>query len=485
MMRLKYLLALVGCTALGLLLAEYVVLPRLENPAATPSAAQLNSIAWTRDNELINQNVSHFKDVITKDDWTWHSAGHPVPVERSSARRIMVISDSWVWGDGYANMNDIWWRQLARELRLRGYADVEVIGVGKRGASTHDELDQLRKVLPKYRPDFVIMGYVTNDPDEHQVPRFDYSLLDRDPVVKFHQKLAMAGFLPRLNFQLVQLRKQKLLQILPRAGLGWEYNDWEMKLVEPENLKFYRPTVQALGEFVRQSGVPFFMIGTPVSPNRAFWVPHYAPVEPIFAENHVRFYNILDDFARALGGLKRPPNSLTWGINPANGHPCVLATHFYAVEAADILEHDYPAALGPRTPPPAFFPPEINDWMPANLAIAERTSLRVTFTYPASDEWMIRLPVGRPHVMFSLAMAARVRAVRVSGPALSGAEIYLTNLDARYHCDVGPLVALPRQEGHELTWPLDPKSTGKDLNTIRLVADFDGSNRTVTMEMLQ
>src|SRR5579859_4234108 len=181
MVRLKYLFALAGCTALGLLLLEYGMLPRFEKPAA-PSAAQLNSQAWTRDNELINRNNSRFKNVITENDWTWRSAGHPVPVERRTARRIMVISDSWVWGDGYANMNDIWWRQLARELRLRGYADVEVVGVGRRGASTHDELDQLRKVFPKYRPDLVIMGYVTNDPDEHHVRQFDYGLLDRDPV---------------------------------------------------------------------------------------------------------------------------------------------------------------------------------------------------------------------------------------------------------------------------------------------------------------
>jgi hypothetical protein len=482
MMRLKYLLALAGCTALGLLLIEYGVLPRLEKPAA-PTAAQLNSLAWVRDNDLINQN-NYRKNVITRDDWTWHSAGHPVSIERHTARRIMVISDSWVWGDGYANMNDIWWRQLARELLRRGYADVEVLGVGKRGASTHDELDQLRKVFPKYRPDLVIMGYVTNDADEHQVPQFDYRILDRDPFVQFHQRLAKAGFLPRLNFQLAELRKQKRLAILSREKLFWDYPGWERKLVEPENLKFYRPTVQALGEFVRQLGVPFFMMTTPVSPTGKTWAPYYAPVEPIFAENQLRFCNILDDFARAYAGQK-PPNNLNWGINPANGHPSSLSAHFYAMAAADILERDYPEALGPRTPPPAAFAPEINDWMPANLVIAARTPAHVTFTYPASDDWMIRQPVGRPHVMFSLAMPARVRAVRMTGPALRGAEIYLTNIDAHFHCDVGTLVALPRQEGHELTWALDPMGTGEDLNTIRLVADFDGADRTVTFELLE
>ncbi len=484
MMRLKYLLALAGCTALGLLLVEYGVLPGLEKPAATPSAAQLNSIAWTRDNELINQN-NYRKNAITKDDWTWHSAGHPVLVGRHTARRVMVISDSWVWGDGYANLNDIWWSQLARELRLRGYAEVEVLGVGKRGASTHDELDQLRKVFPKYRPDLVIMGYVTNDADEHQVPQFDYHLLDRDPIVQFHQKLAQAGFLPRLNFQLIQLRKQKLLKILAQGKLFWDYPGWERKLVEPENLKFYRPTVQALGEFVRQSGAPFFVMTTPVSPTRKTWTPYYAPVQPIFEENHLRFCNILDDFARAFAGRKPPPNNLNWGINPANGHPSTNSAQFYAVAAADILEHDYPDALGPCTPPPAFFAPEINDWMPANLVIAKRTPAGLTFTYPAQDDWMLRMPVGRPHVMFSLAMPACVRAVRVTGPALHGAEIYLTNLDPHFHCDVGTLISLPRQEGHELVWPLDPLTTGKDLNTLRLVADFTGVDRTVTVEILE
>ena len=48
-----------------------------KKPAATPTAAQLNSLAWVRDNELINQN-NYLKNVITKDDWTWHSVGHPV-----------------------------------------------------------------------------------------------------------------------------------------------------------------------------------------------------------------------------------------------------------------------------------------------------------------------------------------------------------------------------------------------------------------------
>jgi hypothetical protein len=98
---------------------------------------------------------------------------------------------------------------------------------------------------------------------------------------------------------------------------------------------------------------------------------------------------------------------------------------------------------------------------------------------------MIRMPVGRPHVMFSLAMPARVRAVRVSGPDLRGAEIYLTSIDAHFHFDAGVLAARPRQEGHELIWPLDPATSGKDLNTLRLVADFDGSDRTVTFELLE
>ena len=396
----------------------------------------------------------------------------------------MVISDSWVWGDGYANMNDIWWRQLARELRRRGYADVEVLGVGKRGASTHDELDQLRKVFPKYRPDLVIMGYVTNDADEHQVPQFDYRILDRDPVVQFHQKLAKAGFLSRLNFQLAELRKQKLLSILSREKLFWDYPGWEKKARRAGKFEVLPPDRAGPGRICAPEWGALFLITTPVSPTRKTWAPYYAPVEPIFAENHLRFCNILDDFARACAGQK-PPNNLNWGINPANGHPCTISAHFYAVSAADILEHDYPDALGPRTPPPAAFAPEINDWMPANLVIAVRTPARVTFTYPASDDWMIRQPVGRPHVMFSMAMPARVRALRVTGPALRSAEMYLTNLDAHFHCDVGTLVALPRQEGRELTWPLDPMTTGKDLNTIRLVADFAGVDRTVTFELLE
>jgi hypothetical protein len=163
----------------------------------------------------------------------------------------------------------------------------------------------------------------------------------------------------------------------------------------------------------------------------------------------------------------------------------VLTTHFYAVQVVNILERDYPAALGPRTPPPSVFPPQINDWLPANLAILKRTQNAVTFTYPLDEAWMLRMPLGRPHVFFALDMPAQAREVRVWGPGLEAAQVFLTSIDPRYHCDLGLPAALPRKKGRDLVWPLDPAGLGKDLNTVRLVASFAGADRTAILEVEQ
>lgn len=472
-----------GLAECSLMRIEAAPVPALVAAAAPVDAAQsrlqLQTEAWKAENARINRN-NYQKLLQSNDDWVWRSAAYPVAVERPLAKRILVMGDSFVWGDGYANMNDIWWRQLQRELLKRGYRDVEVIAAGMNGASTRVQLDAAEKILPRYRPDIVIWGYVTNDPDEGVVRQLNYGILNQDRVVRTHASLAKYRIFPRLNFQLEQSRRNKLLKTLPQDELGYEYNEWELKLLEPANLDLYRNTVKRLGETMRTLALPYFVVNLPNSTSGGFR-PRYDAVMPLFKDAHVPFVDVLDTFFAEYGSLQTLPNGIGWGINPSNGHPGVLSTRFYARQVADLLERDHAELLGPRSQPLLSGLPVVNDWMPALLAVRNNAESRIEFTYPEESDDLLRMPSGDPYVQLSFALPADLGAVKVSGPNLATARIDLTQADAATGIDYHSVRAQGERSGNTLTWAL-AASDGRAVNTVRLAARFSGPDRTVIVE---
>jgi hypothetical protein len=79
----------------------------------------------------------------------------------STAARILVLGDSFTFGDGNAEP-DIWLRVMERRLRERGHA-VEVVNAGVEGYDTRAELLYLEELLPEVRPSVVVLGFLAND----------------------------------------------------------------------------------------------------------------------------------------------------------------------------------------------------------------------------------------------------------------------------------------------------------------------------------
>ncbi len=482
---LKCLAALVGVTAIALVVVDHGILAWIESTAAKDAKAgvRLATRSWQQENARINEN-NFAKILLAPDEWIWRSQGFPTIEAPKKSHRILVIGDSFVWGDGYANMNDLWWRQLERELRRRGYDDVEVIGLGACGASTRQELERLHAVLPRYRPDLVIWGYVTNDADEGLVKQFDYGRLDKDAVVGFHDRQAERGWLRRLNFQLEQRRREKLLRTLPGPKGGYEYNEWELQLLEPTNLAAYENTVREVAAFMREADTPYFFISLPNHPGEDSFAPRYAPIKPIFASAGVEFVDVLDDFAAAYPRGTSLSNDLGWGINPANAHPGVVSTRFYAREAADLLERSYASVLGPRGEPETNGAPAINDWMPGKLVVQQNAAGRIRFAYPNEDAKMLRMPLEQEHVQLHLAMPSNLREIRLSGPDLASARIHLTQASPKDGIDYGDLESEPQQRGNQVQWEL-PAANGQLVNTVRVVAEFAGPDRSLSLELVE
>ena len=466
-----------GLVLIGLVAIDSFVIPRLE--------AYLPDPAWHHEDDVLVANMMQRNDARRSGDWVWRSRGHPVTPERPKLRRILVMGDSFVWGDGYANMNDLWWMQLQRELRGRGYAQVEVIAAGLMGAATHDELKQARSLVPRYRPDLVIWGHVTNDPDEGLVPRFREDMdaaAAKDALGRTLQRLVELGWLPRLADHLLERRKRVLARELVGAKRGYEQDEWRRRLLRGPNLAEYRRTLAELARFQEESGIPGLGIELPVVPDREKLRELFGPVPGLYEEAGLPMVELTADFLAEHPSGRAPGGSpLGWGVNPVNGHPGAIVTSFLASETADYLEEHELRILGPRTEPVTTLPLRVNDWLPYFLEPESLAPGSVSFTQPRFHPLMRYMPVKWPHVQLNLELPTPVEELVAEGPELTVARVHVTVIDPELGYDDGTVHDLGEARGTRAVFSLAGRPLPGPVNTIGFAAGFSGDDRRVTL----
>lgn len=485
-------LALIGFSLFAL---DRWVIPALEN------SGQLESFLWTDENHRLN-HFTYLKNDARPNDPVWRSKYLPVNPEHAGKKRILVLGDSFVWGDGSENVNQLWWRQLELELARRGYRQVEVIAAGLNGASTRDQKDWLAALLPKYKPDLVVMGYVTNDPEERRqdgtafVPMMSKELPDDDPLLA-----GLSKVLPNLTGQLKQMRKLSRQAALANTTDKKEYADWELAILEGDNFAQYKKTVASLSETLKAADTPAFLITLPagfqnktkenVSNSSNFFervkdynAERYAKVKPVFQDAGLLFVDTNDAFATAASSdplLKANSSALRLGINPGNGHPGTFSTHFYASSAADVIEKKFPAVLGAKSTEagPVI---EINDCVPPYMNVQKVSPNSFQFTYPpdATDHTLF-LPLRRRHVLLSLSSPSKVKKIELTGPNLAAAQVYLNKFDEKLGYAPPAIETLALKKGSHLSWEIPAAS----LSSIKLRASFQGNNQLVNLKLSQ
>lgn len=117
------------------------------------------SVAWQREGWFINamnvqrRGVDHLLDNETYGD------------DGSNRKRVLLVGDSFVYGTGVANPDDMLGERLEDELNKAagGNAfDVQVLGL--HGASTMEEAEWLTdELLEEIDPDLIVVGFVPND----------------------------------------------------------------------------------------------------------------------------------------------------------------------------------------------------------------------------------------------------------------------------------------------------------------------------------
>ena len=442
---------------------------------------RVDSPEWYAENENILAMDSYKLRDMSPEKPVWHSKGFPVVMDKipSHGHRILVLGDSFVWGDGYANMNDLWWRQLQRELNRRGYWDVEVVAMGLNGAATGNEFYWLRdfNLAARLHADFILWGYVSNDADS---PGSDGESLVRQ--MKHHRELIietnwgrvgnwMGRSMPAITYQLDKLLNQAKEGRNASVATGYPYEEWELKLLEGENFEVYKALLAVVSDYLRKLAVPYAFITLPNRPDRGCFQKRFDCVAPEFKKAGLTFHDTLD---ASVAEYPKPANPAKWQINPANAHPGPSMTHLYAVQAANLLEHNYPDVLGPKTAAPVLAP-VINDWMPPWLIVTPSASNEWHVSFPGTKATIPKLsmPLRRAHALFSFENPIGIDSIEITFSSPVTAELLVTRVDRKLGFDPDNLESLGTRSGVKLVWSSTGAGKSQDpVNTIRIASDF-------------
>lgn len=482
--------------SLAIILLVSVVLDRMIIPALEDEG-KIVSASWAEEDDFIYYWAHARNKADLNQNPVWHSSLWPVSEKSAKAHRILVIGDSFVWGHGYNNMNDIWWRQLARELERRGYNDVEIIAAGMQGLNMRLELEVAQKVIPKFKPDLVIWGYIPNDADEMsrlKAEDFDQKLLFRPHR---HNGIleAFKGLYPHLSYQLSALREAYIRKT--RSGEFTKENppNWEFSLLSGENWKMYSKTLDNTSQFLNSLSIPSFIMLLPYEcPGKvdfdgikAHYDRVFPPIKKAFADRDVRVVDSYDTWinaARKEDSLVKK-GVLSFGVNPANAHPNRWATYAYAVHAADVLEKDFAPVLGAKHSDKASSAEpklNVNDCIPPNLQMQQHENkIVVIFPMKLADDFRY-MPLRNPFIELNLETPINAEEITLGGTGLKSASVAISNVDAIKHYDDGEMLDLGHKKGSWLSWKL-PKGKGQAINTINISAKVIGADRALILEV--
>jgi lysophospholipase L1-like esterase len=465
----------------ALFLLDRIVLPVLERKGLTAGDD------WARHNAIVIAEHQRADRTIPFPEDPRHPVpagvrswlGDPVAVtKRPGTKRILVMGDSFVWGSPYLTLNHMWWRQLGQLLAGNS---VEVIAIGRPGAATRDQLEWARYFVSACQPDLILWGYVTNDADEGLVRQIGKS---QDSIPKLDRvRHAARRAWPRVMAKFDALRSNKLARMFTGPAYGYEYSEWELKLVEPGNLAAYAKTVRAVKEFLDETGIPGFMMTLPTFPSTTNFTPRLAPILEIWRDAGVATYDTLPAFVRQHGEMPASGTAMIqWGINPADGHPGPRTCRFLAEQAAQIVRRDFPQILGETSSSPTAG--IINDWLPTQ---DPETCPRFipgtngwTMSYPRDEATCPTMPLGIPAPLLAFRLPTPMSSMTLVGPSLKSAQVWVTFLDPVEGYDDGIPHDLGARNGAEITWTIPAELASRPMSLIRFRATFSKANSELT-----
>jgi hypothetical protein len=364
-------------------------------------------------------------------------------------------------------------------------------------------LEVAKKVVPIYKPDAVIWGYVTNDPDEiGHLPngkKFVSAIqLPADADISKHAENVTRALFPNLAFQLFAMREHSRDKDLNGPRYGYRFGEWELQILKGDSFAQYGQTVKEVADYLHGQHMPSFAIDFPdgvmcdcaqtesllrsrrpyLDMIKDYYTVRYEPVKAVFQQNGMQFVDLLDDFIAYAKqhGATSVEQRFSYGINPMNSHPGPLATRFYAIKAVDVLEKQFPQCLGAKSPKVEVTAskPHFNDWLPSWIGLIQGPQV-TCLSYPPEDG-LLTMPIGKPFVQLNFDHPTALKDIALNGAGLKTADIYLTAEDPSTHFDTSELHELGERKGSSISWQIPPASWSANISSIRISARVKGED---------
>jgi hypothetical protein len=242
----------------------------------------------------------------------------------AGTRRIALIGDSFIVGDGL-RQEEIWGVKL-RNLVTARYPNVEILLWGRNGWSTRGALNFLKQDGVLFKPDLLIVGFVTNDPSPCEFDCF-HRLSWQDAL--------LLGPIKGLFPESINFLASLVNRLIESNSNAIGYENYENGLYSEKNLAAYYATLSELSQFCSANRLPVVVVLTPNDSSERFR-DKYRKIEPLMAQAGLPVLNLLPAVTSKLGHM---PTHKLWASR-ANGHPGSLLTTLYAHEVFAYLENE-------------------------------------------------------------------------------------------------------------------------------------------------
>lgn len=245
--------------------------------------------------------------------------------------RVVVLGDSFTWGDKVASSDSVWPARLERSLRERiPTRRFEVVNAAQRGFTTANEAEMLERVGWQFRPDLVIVQWLVNDAWP-STPNFGHPFpIDRLPNVHLFPTRFRTGSIG--GSALYAFMRAGVNSLIYPAPMETRYDQF----FQPQYPGF-RQMKEALAQMAnaaRAHAVPIVLVVWPefvpghwtaaTHPHR----PLHEQVEGLARANGYHVLDLTHEFEKAGGDWSR------WWSTPWDSHPGVEAQRI----AADAVE---------------------------------------------------------------------------------------------------------------------------------------------------
>lgn len=435
-------------------------------------------VEWIQEDILINKMN---KDKLQNKEWAtnplWIHEGETLSEKKDDIKRILIIGDSYIWGDGYSNANHLWWQQFRLKLKQNGYNNVEVIAAGLGGYSTKQEFENIIKnkdLMMTINPDLIIFGYVSNDPEFRTKEGKTYikAINNEDlfydtynPFIKKYKKI----FPYTYNSLSLLLSNKFKDNIVFQNYFGTDYYTFINDLSSGEWLKKYEnEVIIPLKKYMDVNfNIPYFFYITSREKE-----PGFDNITSVFKNNGLIYYTAFNDNTKNEENIK---------INPANYHPSVSLCNNFAETLFKIVENNYKDILGDK----GIYKPiiNINDWMPFNLNVKKVKENKYTLIYPSlhNKDSFLNLPIKQNYVKLNLEEPIVLKKIFITSNNIEKIELFVNRIDENLGYDTQEFISIGLKHNN-FYWELDNSALITSINISAETCNGKQAELTITLE---